>query len=250
MFSLCGRMKKKRKCSWRNARERTTMDETCGTPDDQLILGHKDACTSRLVLNLRASQARAMRSALVKRLYCAVCAVFLGVLSTLPVDFLKFFPRNRNTTTYQMMWNTMSSNSLAIAKSATAMFQMKTLPTGFTVALCSTAIQSCDRHGHRSFLFLRIADFVVDAVDVVDVSVSEIVAFPPSERLAFFWHCFNATNSDRCRRVIWGPPAFKRRTQCLAFCNNSAFRSCIVVSFKSDAIEKHDFLFANIVLRQ
>ena len=58
MFSLCGRMKKKRKCSWRNARERTTMDETCGTPDDQLILGHKDACTSRLVLNLRASQAR------------------------------------------------------------------------------------------------------------------------------------------------------------------------------------------------
>ena len=27
------------------------------------------------------SQARAMRSALVKRLYCAVCAVFMGVLS-------------------------------------------------------------------------------------------------------------------------------------------------------------------------
>ena len=29
-----------------------------------------------------------------------------------------------------------------------------------------------------------------------------------------------------------------------------SFRSCIVVSFKSDAIEEHDFLFANIVLRQ
>ena len=28
------------------------------------------------------SQARAMRSALVNRLYCAVCAVFVGVLST------------------------------------------------------------------------------------------------------------------------------------------------------------------------
>ena len=28
------------------------------------------------------SQARVMRSALVKRLYCAVCAVFMGVLST------------------------------------------------------------------------------------------------------------------------------------------------------------------------
>ena len=29
-----------------------------------------------------------------------------------------------------------------------------------------------------------------------------------------------------------------------------SFRSCIVVSFKTDAIEKHDFLFANTVLRQ
>ena len=28
------------------------------------------------------SQTRAMRSALVKRLYCAVCAVFMGVVST------------------------------------------------------------------------------------------------------------------------------------------------------------------------
>ena len=27
-------------------------------------------------------------------------------------------------------------------------------------------------------------------------------------------------------------------------------RSCTIVSFKSDANEKHDFLFANIVLRQ
>ena len=42
------------------------------------------------------SQGRAMRSALVKRLYCAVCAAFMGVLSTLPVDFLEFFPGNRN----------------------------------------------------------------------------------------------------------------------------------------------------------
>ena len=30
-----------------------------------------------------------MRSALVNRLYCAVCAVFVGVVSTLPVDFLQ-----------------------------------------------------------------------------------------------------------------------------------------------------------------
>ena len=81
----------------------------------------------------------------------------------------------------------MSSNSFAIAKLATAKLKMKMkmLPAGFHVALCNTATQSCDRHSHRSFLLLRIADFVVDAVDVVDVSVSEIVAFPPGEHLAF-----------------------------------------------------------------
>ena len=79
----------------------------------------------------------------------------------------------------------MSSNSFAIVSLATAMLKMKTLPTGFPVALCSAAIQFSDRHSNRSFLLLRIGDFVVDAVDVVDVSVSEIVAFPPSEHLAF-----------------------------------------------------------------
>ena len=118
----------------------------------------------------------------------------------------------------------MSSNSFAIAKSAAAKLKMKMLPAGF-VALCSTAMQSCDRHKNRSFLLLRIADFVVDAVDVVDVSVSEFILFPPGEHLAFFRHCFNAG--------LWSPSAFKRRIQCLAFC-----------------IEKHDVFLANIVLCQ
>ena len=53
------------------------------------------------------------------------------------------------------------------------------------MALCGTAIQSCDRHSNRSFLLLRIADLVVDAVDVVDVSVSEFVLSPPGKHLAF-----------------------------------------------------------------
>ena len=75
----------------------------------------------------------------------------------------------------------MSSNSFAIAK-----LKMKMLPAGFPVAPGNTAIQFSDRHGNRSFLLLlRVADLVVDVADVVDVSVSEIVAFPPSERLAF-----------------------------------------------------------------
>ena len=79
----------------------------------------------------------------------------------------------------------MSSNSFAIAKSATAKLKMKMLPADFPVALCDTAIQSSDRLCDRSFLLLRIVDFVVDAIDVLDVSVSEIAAFPPSEQLAF-----------------------------------------------------------------
>ena len=81
----------------------------------------------------------------------------------------------------------MNPNSFATAKSAAAKLKMKMkmLPAGFSVALCNTAFQSCDRHSNRSFLLLRIAVFVVDAVDVVDVSVSESVAFPPDEHLAF-----------------------------------------------------------------
>ena len=79
----------------------------------------------------------------------------------------------------------MSSNSIAIVKLATAKLKMKMLPAGFPVALGSTAIQFCDRLSNRSFLLLRIADFVVDVADVLDVSVSEIAAFPPGEHLAF-----------------------------------------------------------------
>ena len=85
-----------------------------------------------------------------------------------------------------MMWAAMNSNSFAISKSATAKLKMKTLLAGFSVALSSTAIQFSDRQSNRSFLLLlRIADLVVDVVDVLDVSVSENVAFPSSERLAF-----------------------------------------------------------------
>ena len=78
----------------------------------------------------------------------------------------------------------MSSNSFALVSFPTAMLKMKTLPTSFTVALCSTAIQFSDRHSNRSFLVLQLADLLFDVV-VLDVSVSEIVAFPPSERHAF-----------------------------------------------------------------
>ena len=77
----------------------------------------------------------------------------------------------------------MSSKSFAIVSLATAILKMKTLPTGFPVAPCSISIHFSDRHSNRGFLLLRIDDFLVDVV-VLDVSVSEISAFPPSERHA------------------------------------------------------------------
>ena len=79
----------------------------------------------------------------------------------------------------------MSSNSCDTVSFATVMLKMKTLPTGFPVALCSAAIQFSDRHSNRNFLLLRIVDLVVDVVVVLDVSVSEFVPFPPGEHLAF-----------------------------------------------------------------
>ena len=84
-----------------------------------------------------------------------------------PVDFLEFLPGNRN---HHHFSDDASCHELQ---------------TGFPVALCSAAIQFSDRHRHRSFLLLRMVDLLVDVVDLLDVSVSEIAAFPPSERLAF-----------------------------------------------------------------
>ena len=76
-------------CSWYEAIARATKDETCADQMTDSFQAHKDVMQF-------LSQARAMRSAPVNRLYCAVCAVFMGVLSTLPVDVLEFLPRNRN----------------------------------------------------------------------------------------------------------------------------------------------------------
>ena len=121
----------------------------------------------------------------VNTLYCTnVSCEWVSCLHS-PSIFWNSFQETETTTIYQMMWNTMSSNSFASVSFPTAMLKMKTLPTGFPVALCSTAIQFSDRHSNRSVLLLRIADFVVDTVDVLDVSVSEIAAFPLSECLAF-----------------------------------------------------------------
>ena len=58
-------------CSWYEASARATKCETCADQMTDSFQAH----------NL--SQARTIRFALVTRLYCALCAVFMGVLSTL-----------------------------------------------------------------------------------------------------------------------------------------------------------------------
>ena len=116
------------------------------------------------------------------------CVLWVGVLSTLPVGFLEFLPGNRN---HHHFSDDVGSHELQL--------------------VCHCEVGHCEvededaagafprgslqyRHPvYRSYLFLRIADFVVDAVDVVDASVSEIAAFPPGEHLAFsgitYTHC-------------------------------------------------------------
>ena len=93
---------------------------------------------------------RAMRSVLVNKLYCTDVYCEWSVLSTPPSIFWNSFQETEITTISQMMYVAMSSNSLAIVKLATAKLKMKTLPAGFPVALCSTAIQFSDRHSNRS----------------------------------------------------------------------------------------------------
>ena len=179
------------------------------------------------------------------------CVLCVGVLSTPSVDFLEFLTGNRN---HHHLSDDVEHHELQLVchcvSFATAMLKMKMLPAGFPVALCSTAIQFSDRHSNRSFFILRIVDLLVDVADVLDVPVSEIVAFAPSERLALksfvlvhrqilvaVEEAFGAHQHSDEESNVWRSATVQ-------------FNSWKVVSFKSDAIEKHDFFFANIVLCQ
>ena len=159
---------KKRKCSWRKARERTTMNETWDTKDDETYFE-----AQRCLQNHAWSSAKRIECAVraVIKLYCTdVSCEWVSCLHS-PSIFWNSFQETEITTIYQMMWNTMSSNSSAIVSFATAMLKMKTLPTGFAVSLFSTAIRFSDRHSNRSVLLLRIVDLLGDVVDVLDISV-------------------------------------------------------------------------------
>ena len=161
------------------------------------------------------------------------------------------------STISQMMQVAMSSNSFAIVKLATAKLKMKMLPKGFRVALCSTAIQFSDRRSIRSFLALQIEDFVVDAVDVVDVSVSEIVAFLPGEHLAFSGIVLlHGQNLVAVEKVSGAHQHSNEESPCFAFCNrfrsarvaeksslSRALRSKSIISFSPILCSANDFRY-------
>ena len=132
------------------------------------------------------SQARGVRSALCEQTVLHRCVLWVGVLSTRPVAFSGILPKKPKSPPF-LRWCRLplAPTRLPLRSRPLWSWRWRSLLAGFPVALCSTAIQFWDRHSNRSFLLRRIADFVVDAVDVVDVSVWKIAAFPPSERLAF-----------------------------------------------------------------
>ena len=142
----------------------------------------------------------------IRRYHLTVRAVFMGVLSTLSVDFLEFFPGNRN---HHHFSDDVGCHEVQLAchcEVGCCEVEDEDEDAAGGFSQCNTDIQSFDRHSKRSFLLLRIADFVVDAVDVVDVLVSEFVPSPPGEHLAFSdIVLMQSANSCRCRRGFLVP---------------------------------------------
>ena len=95
-------------------------------------------------------------------LCCAVCAVFMVVLSTRSVDFLEVFLKetetiyNRKNTTNRQILKNAPNPKLFFIESRTIVTMKTSLPAGFPAAVKkSTAIQSSDQQHSRNFLRLR-----------------------------------------------------------------------------------------------
>ena len=134
----------------------------------KLVLEHKGACKSRLVLNL--SQAKRIERAVraVIKLYCTdVSCEWVSCLHTPSISW-NSFQETEITTIYHHELQLVGHFEFCHCDVE------DDAADGFPVALCN-----------RSFLLLRIVDLLVDVVDVLDVSVQEIAAFPPSEHLSF-----------------------------------------------------------------
>ena len=109
----------------------------------------------------------------------------MGVLSTLPVDFLIFLPGNRNHHHFsddvgcherQLVYHCDVVHCEVEDEDVAGGFLWLSVepPSSFSIDIVIEV-----------FFLLRFVDLLVDVVDVLDVSVQEIAAFPPSERLAF-----------------------------------------------------------------
>ena len=81
-----------------------------------------------------------------------------------PVDFLVFFPGNRNHLHFS---TDVDCHELQLVCPC----EVCHCDVEDEDALCRTVIEFFDPHSNRSFFYLRIADLVVDVAGVLDVTV-------------------------------------------------------------------------------
>ena len=157
-------------CSWCTASERATKGETCADQMTDSFQAHKDVMQF-------LSQARAMRSALVKRLYCAVCAVFMGTLHS---------------------YRTASRNCFGI--SVTPIFDgqnsSERLSAGFVLASATVS--------GPGTLLIRMFLLAVSACNTTEIARPDDGAVADLFCLPLQWHQ-SRRNADGCSSVVHKP---------------------------------------------
>ena len=200
--------------------------DMCG-PDGRFFSGaQRWRCNSWAVL---------VRSALVNRLQCAACAVWVGVLST-HRRFSGILSRKPTSPPF-LRWCRLPRTPTRLPLRSQPLWSWK-----WRWRCCRRVFAWLSVVPPSSFPIDTIIEVFSSVVDVLDVSVSEVVAFPPGEHLAF-----QGIVSMQRQMLVVVEEAFEAH-QMFDVLHPLSSRSCTVVSFKSDAFEKQSFLFANIVL--
>ena len=201
------------------------------------------------------NQTHGVRSAIVNKLCCTgVCFESVSCPHH-PSIFSDSHQETEITTITQIMLAAMSSNSFAFSKSAIAILKTWMLLAGCPwlsgMPPSSLAIDIVVKVS--SSFNLLILSLIVD---VVDVSVSEFVPSPPNEHRAFLLskHLAFSDIFEMHRQIlvaveeVFGIHQHSNEIQCLTLSCRSARVAVIIMSFKNDAIVKHNFLFVNIEL--
>ena len=186
-----------------------------------------------------------------------MCLVIGFPVHTSPSIFWNSFQDTEITTIIQMMWNTMSSKSFGIVNFATAMLKLKTLPTvspwlpvvppsSFSIDKVIAVFSS---FGLLIFSLTLLMFWTYRSQRLPRFHQVSVLHF---KALASCIVLHATANSGRCRRDFFlRPISIQTKNPMFGGLQQPlSFRCCVVVSFKSDAIEIHGFLLANIVLHQ